>query len=88
LGWKMEDNEKRRLDDDMWDIFEWIVKLKFNYWLFVVAGKYEWLLHKKNIHLPEGINWKDYYNIWDTLRVKLIDLKSIDWQLKAVWETI
>jgi len=74
--------------DDIGDIFEWVVKLKFNYGLFVVAWWYEGLLHKKNINLPEGINWKDYYNIWDKVRVKLIDIKEVDWQKKAVWESV
>jgi len=75
-------------NDDVNDIFEWIVKLKFNYGLFVVAGWYEWLLHKKNINLPEGISWKDYYNIWDKVRVKLVELKEVDGQKKAVWESV
>jgi hypothetical protein len=56
--------------------------------LFVITDKYEWLLHKKNIKLPEWINWKDYYNIWDKVRVKLIQLKEVDGQVKAVWETV
>jgi ribosomal protein S1 len=81
-------NEVRTDSGDIGDIFEGIVKLKFNYWLFVVAWPYEWLLHKKNINLPEWISWKDYYNIWDKVRVKLIELKEIDWQKKAVWESI
>ena len=33
--------------EDLNDVFEWVVKLKFNYGLFVVTPKYEWLLHKK-----------------------------------------
>ena len=68
------------------DIFEWKVKLKFNYWLFVQAWWYEWLLHKKNINLPEWINWKDYFSIGDDIRVKMLELKEVDWQKKAVWE--
>ena len=70
------------------DIFDGVIKLKFNYGLFVVANGLEWLLHKKNIHLPEWINWKDYFKVWDTVRVKLIELKEIDWQKKAVWEHV
>jgi len=78
--------EQNNLDID--DIFNWTVKLKFNYGLFVVAWWYEWLLHKKNINLPEWINWKEYYNIWDSIRVKLIELKEVDGQKKAVWESV
>ena len=74
--------------EDLNDVFEWVVKLKFNYGLFVVTPKYEWLLHKKNIHLPEWINWKDYYQIWDKIRVKLIEIKEVDGQKKAVWESV
>jgi len=69
-------------------IYEWVVKLKFNYWLFVVANGYEWLLHKKNINLPEWISWKDYYNVWDKVKVKLIEFKEVDGQKKAVWEWV
>ena len=89
---KKEENIHVKTDSqeswDIWDIFEWIVKLKFNYWLFIKTDKYEWLLHKKNIHLPEWIDWKEYYNIWDKVRVKLVQLKEVDWQVKAVFETI
>ncbi len=75
-------------DNSVWDIFEWKVKLKFNYGLFVDAGWYEWLLHKKNINLPEGISWKDYFSIGDSIRVKMLELKEVDWQKKAVWEYV
>jgi len=68
------------------DIFDWKVKLKFNYWLFVQSWEYEWLLHKKNIKLPEWVNWKDYFKIGDNIQVKMIELKEIDWQKKAIWE--
>ena len=74
--------------DLIWDIFDGVVKLKFNYGLFVVANWLEGLLHKKNIHLPEWINWKDYFNVGDSVRVKLIELKEIDGQKKAVWEHV
>ena len=82
---KISDNSS---NSDIGDIYDGIVKLKFNYGLFVITDKYEWLLHKKNIKLPEWINWKDYYNIWDKVRVKLIQLKEVDGQVKAVWETV
>jgi ribosomal protein S1 len=53
--------------------YEWIVKLKYNFWLFVVlkGGKFEWLLHKKKMKVPEGMNWKDVYQIWDKIKVKI-----------------
>ena len=87
-SWANPEINTQSWNPDVWDIFEWVVKLKFNYGLFVVAWWYEWLLHKKNINLPEGINWKDYYNIWDKVKVKLIEIKKVDNQEKAVWESI
>ena len=86
--WKTKNTIKKMENNDIDDIFEWVVKLKFNYGLFVVAWWYEWLLHKKNINLPEWINWKDYYNIWDKVRVKLTEIKEVDGQKKAVWENV
>jgi len=80
--------DNSQISNDIWDIFEWTVKLKFNYGLFVVAGGYEWLLHKKNINLPEWINWKDYYNIHDKVRVRLLEIKEVDGQKKAVRESV
>lgn len=76
------------LSKDIWDVFEWVVKLKFNYWLFIKTDKYEGLLHKKNIHLPEWINWKEYYNVWDKLKVRVIQLKEVDGQIRAVFESV
>jgi polyribonucleotide nucleotidyltransferase len=56
--------------------YEWIVKLKYNFWLFVVLKwwKFEWLLHKKKMKVPENMNWKDVYQIWDKIKVKILKL--------------
>lgn len=83
-----ENKTQQPINSDIDDIFEWKIKLKFNYGLFVEANWLEWLLHKKNIKLPEWISWKDYYNIWDNIRVKLVEIKEVDWQKKAIWENL
>lgn len=96
INWQKEEikntkptkNQEKNVSDDssVGDVFKWKIKLKFNYWLFVQAWLYEGLLHKKNIYLPEWINWKDYFSIGDDIQVKMIELKEVDWQKKAVWE--
>jgi ribosomal protein S1 len=64
------------LKKDVW--YEWIVKLKYNFGLFVVlkGGKVEGLLHKSKIKVPDGIRWKDLYQIWDKIKVKVYDLSK------------
>ncbi len=69
-------------------IGEWydgIVKLKYNYGLFVTVRWVEGLLHKNTINVPDGISWKDVYNIWDKIRVKANEFKEINWEKKIVW---
>jgi len=65
-----------------WVWYNWIVKLKYNYGLFVVLNWWnvEWLLHKKKIKVPDWIKWKDLYQIWDKIEVKFDILKKIDWK--------
>jgi polyribonucleotide nucleotidyltransferase len=67
--------------------YKGIVKLKYNYWLFVMLpwGKVEGLLHKKKIKVPEGVRWKDLYNIWDIIEVKAEKFKEIDWEKRVEW---
>ena len=68
--------EFKDLKKDVW--YEWIVKLKYNFGLFVVlkGGKVEGLLHKSKIKVPDGIRWKDLYQIWDKIKVKVYDLSK------------
>ena len=66
--------------------YNWIIKLKYNFWVFVVLDgwKVEWLLHKKKMKIPEWISWKDIYNIWWTIKVKLDIIKTKeDWEKEA-----
>lgn len=75
-------------NSDFQQIYEWTVKLKFNYGLFVEAWPYEWLLHKKNINLPEWVQRKDYFIIWDKIKVRVLELKTLDGKTKAVREYV
>lgn len=73
---------------NIWDYYDWIVKLKYNYWLFVMFWDFEWLLHKKKISVPEWVKWKDMYDIWDPIKVKVEWFKDVDWQSKVIWSQI
>ncbi len=74
-------------DIKLWQRYKWIVKLKYNYWLFVMLpwGKVEGLLHKKKIKVPEWVRWKDLYNIWDIIEVKAEKFKEVDGEKKVEW---
>lgn len=85
---KNKPNSDSRNQEVYHTVYEWLVKLKFNYGLFVIAGEYEWLLHKKNISLPEWVERKEYFNIWDKIKVRILELKTLDWKTKAVWEFV
>jgi len=61
------------------------VKLKYNYGLFVIVKGVEGLLHKNFVKVPDGINWKDVYNIGDKIRVKVSEFKDINGEKKVVW---
>jgi hypothetical protein len=75
-------------DIKIWEWYEWLVKLKYNYWLFVTVKWVEWLLHKKLIESPEWVRWKDLYDIWSPIKVKAEDIKEINWEKKIVWGQI
>ena len=64
--------------------YDGIVKLKYNYWLFVTVRWVEWLLHKNMIKVPEWISWKDVYNIGDKIRVRATEHKEINGEKKIV----
>jgi len=74
---KIEDLEK-----NVW--YDAVVKLKYNYGLFVVLNwwKVEWLLHKKKIKVPDWIKRKDMYQIWDKIKVKFDVVKEINWETR------
>jgi len=74
---KVEDLKK-----DVW--YDAVVKLKYNYWLFVVLNwwKVEWLLHKKKMKVPDWIRRKDMYQIWDKIKVKFDVVKKINWETR------
>ena len=65
--------------------YDWYVKLMYNYWMFVTVKGVEWLLHKKQITAPDGVDWKKYYNIWDKIKVKAHEFKDINWEKRVVW---
>jgi hypothetical protein len=69
----------------IWDIFDGYVKLKYNYWVFVIVWTFEWLLHKNFIKVPDWIERKSFLNIWDKIRVKVEWFKEIDWIKRVVW---
>ncbi len=65
--------------------YDGIIKLKFNYWVFVIIpGIGEWLLHKSEMDVPEGMRWKDLYNVPDKIKVKVKDIKEVDGEKKLV----
>lgn len=68
--------------------YQWFVKLKFNYWLFVTVGDIEWLLHKSLIEAPEGMSWKKLYEIGDPIVVTAIEIKEKDWIKAVSWSQI
>lgn len=69
--------------------YDGLVKLKYNYGLFVTVKWVEWLLHKKLIKLPsEDFRWKDLYNIGDRIKVKVDEIKDIEWVQRIVWSQL
>ena len=65
--------------------YEGYVKLMYNYGMFITVKGVEGLLHKKQIVVPEGVDWKRYYNIGDKIRVKAYQFKDIDGEKRVVW---
>ncbi len=72
-------------DIKLWDQFEWYVKLKYNYWIFVTVKWVEWLLHKSQVANPTNVeDWKGLYEPGDTIKVKAQEWKIIDWTKRVV----
>lgn len=96
---EIEDNSQASVDEtaniidedwsienmNLWERYDGLVKLKYNFGLFVTVLGVEWLLHKNFIVNPEWVNWKKIYNVWDSIKVKLVDKKELEWEIKAIW---
>ncbi|UFX83281.1 helicase HerA domain-containing protein [Candidatus Absconditicoccus praedator] len=80
---KSNNDENVGIELGQW--FDGIVKLKYNYGVFVIVGENEGLLHKKKISVPDGVRWKDLYQIGDPIKVKAEDYKEVDGEQKIVW---
>ncbi len=82
-----QDGTTFSIDDlKVWERYDWYVKLKYNYWLFVTVKGVEWLLHKSLVKVPDTLSsWKDLYVIWDKISVKVDWFKEIEWEKKIVW---
>jgi hypothetical protein len=69
--------------------YEWLVKLMYNYGIFVTVKWVEWLLHKSEIDPkiigPQGWERKDAYTIGDSITVYAKEFKEIDKEKKVVW---
>lgn len=92
---KKVDNTKKQVDTDnksfnidnitLWQTYEWYIKLQFNYGLFVTVKWVEGLLHKNLLVYPEGVNWKKYFTIGDSITVIAQEFKEIDGEKRVVW---
>lgn len=72
----------------IWTWYNWLVKLKYNYWLFVTVNWVEWLLHKNFLKVPVWVRWKDLYEIWSKIQVKASEIKEVNWEKRVVWVQI
>ena len=75
------------LDDIvLWSVYDWLVKLKYNYWLFITVKWVEWLLHKSQITVSNNVSSRKWlFEIWDPIRVKALERKKVKWEKKIVW---
>lgn len=65
--------------------YDGYIKLQFNYGLFVTVKWVEWLLHKKELIVPDGVNRKKYFTIGDPIRVTAQEIKEINGEQRVVW---
>ena len=82
------DKEKKAEEIDnivIWENYQWYIKLQFNYGLFITVKWVEWLLHKNEIICPDNVNWKKYFNIWDSIIVIAKEKKEINNEIRVVW---
>lgn len=68
----------------VWKTYEWYVKLKYNYGLFVTVGELDGLLHKKLIDCPWDSSRKKLYEIGDPIVVKALEIKELDGKINVV----
>lgn len=68
------------------EVYDGLVKLKYNYGLFVTVRGVEWLLHKSQVKVPPNLSdRKDLYVIGDKIQVKAQEFKVIDGVKRVVW---
>ncbi len=70
--------------------YEGLVKLQYNYGIFVTVRWVEWLLHKSEVKMPENktVDRKDMYVSGDKIRVKAKEFKVIDGVKRVVWSQL
>lgn len=67
-------------------VYDGIIKLKYNYGVFVTVRWVEGLLHKSQITVPKSVDSrKGLYEIGDAIRVKALERKDVKWEKKIVW---
>lgn len=72
-------NIENKTDLEVWKTYTWVVKIKFNYGLFVLVGENDWLLHKSMMKLQEWVNWKKMYEVGDEIQVKFQGFNENQW---------
>ncbi len=66
-----------------------LVKLKYNYGIFVTVKGVEWLLHKSQVANPTNVeDWKWLYEIGDKITVKAQEFKVINEEKRVVWSQL
>ena len=83
------DSDEFLVDDlVVWQQYQWYVKLKYNYGMFVTVYGVEWLLHKNFVSSPEWVSWKKVYEIGDPIQVTAMEFKEIDGEKRVVWTQV
>lgn len=68
--------------------YEWLVKLIYNYGIFVTVKWVEWLLHKSEINVQStwvDADRKNVYTSWDRIRVYAKGFKEVNGEKKVIW---
>lgn len=69
--------------------YQWLVKLKYNYGIFVTVKGVEWLLHKSQVANPTKVEDRKWlYEIGDKITVKAQEFKLINEEKRVVWSQI
>jgi len=87
---KKEDGTMFSINDiKIWEEYTGLVKLKYNYGIFVTVKGVEWLLHKSQVANPTKVeDWKWLYEIGDKITVKAQEFKLINEEKRVVWSQI